>query len=182
MSGYPDVHRSPRNAQAVLPPTGISRSGNSERATNMRNLRFWVRPPVTCLDCGFLAERSGGNDGSGTYLDNKFSECHPDTRRNLQTGKNYVAYSEDGDQWSVVACFHRVWLLWGYSHEATKATAILNEPRRCPYFLRYNSGHEPSAHNELKRDETNRRAMYIVAAINFAAVVVVAFLSIILRR
>ena len=140
---------------------------------------------MKCVDCGFLGYREGGYDRDGSpYLKYDFRECHPDDRMKLNSGDNYVIYSEDGENWDVVGCFHRVWSLWatGYEKEKEQAKKLLIENRSCKYYIPYQSGYEPAGHNEMRRDKKNQRIMLFVALINATAVLLAALITIILRR
>ena len=146
------------------------------------HLKFWHRRKVKCINCGFLSFRSGGyDDQNNICLGNNFSQCRNEKRMKFQLEKTYAYYSEDGENWDVMACYHQsVWYLWGYENskqESEKATSILDESRNCPYYFLYHSGYEPMAHNELERDKNNRKMMLYVGLINAGAVVLAAILT-----
>ena len=149
----------------------------------MRNMRFWHKPKVMCVGCGFLGFRKGGYEpGDIPYLSDTFRQCHDDDRRSLRQENAYKISSDDGNEWDVVGCFHHVWLLWGTgSKEENQAKTILNECRLCPYFYPYRSGYEPSAHNELWRDGKNQRIVLAVGLINAAAVLLGVIVNVIFR-
>jgi len=150
----------------------------------MPNLKFWKRQKVKCVDCGFFGYREGGvsNDG-GAYLGSKFWECYADRRKKPELGDSYLSFSEDGNTWNVIGCFHRVWELWGSNSKKEKEEAkiILAEERRCKYYFPYQSGYEPAGHNEMRRDKRNQRIMLYVGLINAVAVILAALITVILR-
>jgi len=150
----------------------------------MPNLKFWKRQKVKCIDCGSFGYREGGvsNDG-GTYLGSKFWECHADRRKSPELGDSYLSFSEDGNTWNVIGCFHRVWELWGSNSkkENEDAKIILAEERYCKYYFPYQSGYEPAGHNEMRRDKRNQRMMLYVGLVNAVAVILAALITAILR-
>jgi hypothetical protein len=150
----------------------------------MPKLRLRIRPTVKCVDCGFFGFREGGvsNDG-GTYLGSKFWECHAERRKKPELSDSYISFSEDGNTWNVIGCFHRVWELWGISskNEKENAKKILMEERYCKYYFPYQSGYEPAGHNEMRRDKRNQRIILLVGLINAAAIIVAALITGILR-
>jgi hypothetical protein len=135
---------------------------------------------VKCIDCGFFGYREGGYDKDGAmYLGSKFWECHDDDRKGSQLSDSYVSFSEDGNRWNVIGCYHRVWSLWGSNSnkERDNAKIILAEQRDCKYYFPYESGYEPAGHNQMRQDERNRRIMLRVGMINAGAVVIAALLA-----
>ena len=104
----------------------------------MLKLKWGIRPTVKCVDCGFFGYREGGvYQYGGTYLSSKFWECYADSRQESELGDSYVFFSEDGNSWNVIGCFHRVWSLWGSNSKKEKENAktILSEERRCKYYF-----------------------------------------------
>jgi len=150
----------------------------------MPKLRLSIIPRVKCANCGFLGYRPGGMEKDGSvYLRSSFRECHSDERQKLNSGDAYIYYSEDGESWDVVGCFHRVWSLLGSSSKKTieKAEKLVTENRRCEYYIPYQSGYEPAGHNEMRRDKKNQRIMLFVGLINAAAILLAALITAILR-
>ena len=149
----------------------------------MPKLGLPIKQTVKCVDCGFFGYREGGveRDGS-TYLSNRFWECYAANRKELKIGRSHISFSEDGESWNVIGCFHRVWTLWGSNseEEKKKAKTILAEGRHCKYYFPYQSGNEPAGHNEMRRDEKNHRIMLLVGLINAAAVILAALITAIL--
>lgn len=150
----------------------------------MHKLRLNIRHTVKCVDCGFFGFREGGvsRDG-GTYLGSKFWECYAEGRKNPKLSDSYISFSEDGNTWNVIGCFHRVWELRGYSskNEKENAKKIITEERYCKYYFPYQSGYEPAGHNEMRRDKRNQRIILLVGLINAAAIIVAALITGILR-
>jgi hypothetical protein len=147
-------------------------------------LKFWDKPAVKCVNCGFFGSRHGSYDVfNDPCLGDTFSQCHSDMRQSLGSGESYVFYSDEGN-WDVIACFHHVWSLMGYESDREKqlAKTILSEGRRCPYFYPYRSGFDPAGHNELRRDKANRDIMLTVALINALAVLLGALVTAALRK
>lgn len=150
----------------------------------MLNFKLWEKSKVKCVDCGFFGYREGGDDKDGsTYLSSNFGEYHSDIRKNKELSDSYISFSEDGHNWNVIGCFHRVWSLWGSNSKKEKENAktILTEKRHCKYYLPYKSGYEPAGHNEMRRDKENHRMMLYVGLINAGAVLSAALAMILLR-
>ena len=141
-----------------------------------------IRPKVKCVDCGFFGYREGGIEKDGSmYLENKFTECHDNERKKLNSDGSYIYFSEDGRSWDVIGCFHQVWSLFANSEkEKEEAKKILNESRVCRYYFPYESGYEPAGHNQMRQDEKNRKMMKTVGLINAGAVILAAVLAAIL--
>lgn len=139
-----------------------------------------IKPKVKCVECGFFGYREGGIETDGSmYLENKFTECHDNERKKLNSDGSYVHFSEDGRSWDVIGCFHQAWSLLGSNSEDEKGKAknILNESRACRYYFPYESGYEPAGHNQMRQDEKNRKMMKTVGLINAGAVILAAFLA-----
>jgi hypothetical protein len=150
----------------------------------MHKPRLRISTTVKCIDCGFFGYREGGVSVEGeTYLGDKFWECHDNLRKKQRIGDSYISFSEDGNNWNVIGCFHRVWSLWGSNSKAEKEKAkeILTEGRHCKYYFPYESGYEPAGHNEMRRDKRNQRIILLVGLINAAAIVLAALITGILR-
>ncbi|MBU2008634.1 MAG: hypothetical protein KJ624_02085 [Chloroflexi bacterium] len=150
----------------------------------MLKLGLHIRRTAKCVDCGFLGYRWGRTDIAGvTTLEGNFGECHADSRQSLHSGDSYIYFAEDGESWTVVGCFHRVWSLGGFGGETEreKAKKLVTESRGCKYYFPYQSGYEPAGHNEMRRDKKNQSMMLWVGLINAAAVVLAAAATVLFR-
>ncbi len=102
----------------------------------------------------------------------RLEECIPFWRRRIETGKA----EGESDNWESheVAAIHCSRRQWAFS-KAIKSDElgyveldVVRQPRRCPYYIKYQPGFGPEEHKELKRQAETKRAIFkasVIAAI-----------------
>lgn len=123
---------------------------------------------VLCSKCGFLGWLTVFEDGSAKV--EKLAECRPKAREDFQTGKfNGEEQYSDVEKLVRIHCYRMQWVFAPHAAELTRKLEDANtvrQPRRCPYYIKYEPGFGPEEHKELKRESDTRRIIVISSIIS----------------
>jgi len=121
---------------------------------------------VRCMNCGFLSWRFYPPDEGKP---SRIAECTPYWRDRIQNERNLgpPVDPETGEE-SALCCIRRQWMLFPHMRSSDLGYIgfdELLEPRKCPYYIRYQPAFGPEEHKELKREDETRRSMFKAAII-----------------
>ncbi len=118
---------------------------------------------VLCSDCGFLCWNIEDESGEGFT---RTGTVRKSSRESFQEGKSdgqNELWAPDYRGTCSLGCLRG---LWNWTHPASTQVSSesvtaeeLRKQRKCIYFAKYDPGHSPEEHKELKRESDTRRAL-----------------------